>query len=148
MSEKKPTILFYPMPLWGHVMPMRGMMKEFVRRGHRVIVYATDEFRDVIGETGAYYVSCNEYWGNKLSTEVSLQDIFLDQLSTRISVEDHFRENIARYSPVIAVFDQAFIWGKQTAKKYGIPFVVSAPTLPFNQKTLSVFWEDLSKHLD
>ena len=34
-------------------MPMRGMMREFVRRGHRVVVYATDEFKDVIEETGA-----------------------------------------------------------------------------------------------
>ena len=81
MAYKKPTILFYPMYLWGHIMPMRGMMREFARRGHRVIVYATDEFKDVIEETGAYYVSCNDIWGDRSSTSLQLADALTRQRS-------------------------------------------------------------------
>ena len=43
-------------------MPMRSMMREFVRRGHRVIVYVNDEFRDIVEETGAQCLSSNKFW--------------------------------------------------------------------------------------
>lgn len=148
MSKKKPTILIYPMYLWGHIMPMRGMMKEFARRGHRVVVYATDEFKDVIEETGAHYVSCNDIWGDRPSTDLSLTDVFVDQIPLRDFVENNFKENLARYASVIAIIDQAFLWGKQAAKKTGMPFVVSSPTIPFNKLSVSYFWEDVFRHID
>ena len=146
--NKKPTILMYPMYLWGHIMPMRGMMKEFARRGHRVIVYATDDFKDVIEETGAHYVSCNDVWGDRPSTNLSLTDVFVDQIPLRDFVENNFKENMARYASAIAIIDQAFLCGKQAAKKTGMPFVVSAPTIPFNKISVSYFWEDVFKHMD
>ena len=148
MLKKKPTILIYPMYLWGHIMPMRGMMREFARRGHRVIVYATDEFKDVIEETGAHYVSCNDIWGDRPSTDLSITDVFVDQIPLRGFVENNFKENLARYASVIAIIDQAFLWGKQTAKKFKVPFVVSSPTIPFNKLSVSYFWEDVFKHMD
>ena len=54
-------IVFFCIPAHGHTNPTLGVVRELVSRGHRVIYYSYEMFRDKIEATGAELIACDDY---------------------------------------------------------------------------------------
>ena len=55
------TIVFFCIPAHGHTNPTLNVVRELTARGHRVVYYSYDDFREKIEGAGAEFVSCNGY---------------------------------------------------------------------------------------
>ena len=54
-------IVFFCIPAHGHTNPTLGVVKELITRGHEVIYYSYEAFREKIEATGAVFVACDEF---------------------------------------------------------------------------------------
>ena len=54
-------IVFFCIPAHGHTNPTLAVVKELVARGHEVWYYSYNLMREKILETGAHFVSCDEF---------------------------------------------------------------------------------------
>ena len=54
-------IFFFSIPAHGHVNPTLPLVRELTARGHRVIYYETEEFREKIEKAGAEFISIEPY---------------------------------------------------------------------------------------
>ena len=52
------TIVFFSIPAQGHVHPTLGVVRELTARGHRVIYYSYEGFREKIRAAGGEFVGC------------------------------------------------------------------------------------------
>ena len=55
------TIVFFCIPAHGHTNPTLNVVRELVSRGHRVVYYSYDDFREKIEDAGAEFHSCNGF---------------------------------------------------------------------------------------
>ena len=54
-------IAWFSIPAYGHTNPTIGVVKELVSRGHEVYYYSFNQFKDVIEDAGAHFISCDEF---------------------------------------------------------------------------------------
>ena len=52
------TIVFFSIPAQGHVHPTLGVVRELTARGHRVVYYSYEGFREKIRAAGGEFVGC------------------------------------------------------------------------------------------
>lgn len=51
-------IVFFSIPAYGHTNPTVEVVRQLVRRGHRVRYYSFEEFRAKLEGAGAEFVPC------------------------------------------------------------------------------------------
>ena len=54
-------IAWFSIPAYGHTNPTIGVVKELVSRGHEVYYYSFNQFKDVIEDAGAHFISCDKF---------------------------------------------------------------------------------------
>ena len=54
-------IVFFSIAAHGHTNPTIQVVHELVSRGHEVIYYSFEEFKEKIEDTGARCICCDEY---------------------------------------------------------------------------------------
>ena len=133
-------IFFFSIPAHGHVNPTLPLVQELTARGHRIIYYETEEFREKTETAGAEFVSIEPYMppAPENVDQLAGKDFaaLIEMVAgTTISLDSRIAEDIAREKPALIVGDSVCFWGKLLAKKYGIPFVCSTTTFAFNQHT-------------
>ena len=131
-------IFFFSIPAHGHVNPTLPFVRELTARGHRVVYYETEEFRERIEATGAQFVSVEPYMppAPKNIDRVAGKDFaaLIDMVArTTIALDARIAEDIAREKPDLIIGDSVCFWGKLLAGKHGIPFVCSTTSFAFNQ---------------
>lgn len=138
-------IVFFSIPAHGHTNPTLGVVKELVSRGHEVWYYSFDMFREKIEATGATFISCDEYHGEKpLSPQEAARvgkDLVLSTrllVDTTLAMDDMVCAHMERLKPDCIVGDSMAVWGKAVAVKLDIPFVCSTTTFAFNRYSAKI----------
>ena len=148
------TIVFFGIPAHGHTNPTLNVVRELKVRGHRVVYYSYDEFREKIEDAGAEFISCNgndaqlhltKEEGAKIGADLALSTRVL--VDTTLSLDEPVCRAMERLKPDCIVADSMAVWGKAVAKKLGIPFVCSTTTFAFNKESAKIMPHSLRETL-
>ena len=148
------TIVFFCIPAHGHTNPTLNLVRELTARGHRVVYYSYDEFREKIEDAGAKFISCNgndaqlhltKEEGAKIGADLALSTRVL--VDTTLSLDEPVCRAMERLKPDCIVADSMAVWGKAVAKKLGIPFVCSTTTFAFNKESAKIMPHSLRETL-
>ena len=148
------TIVFFCIPAHGHTNPTLNVVRELTARGHRVVYYSYDEFREKIEDAGAEFISCNgndaqlhltKEEGAKIGADLALSTRVL--VDTTLSLDEPVCRAMERLKPDCIVADSMAVWGKAVAKKLGIPFVSSTTTFAFNKESAKIMPHSLRETL-
>lgn len=131
-------IFFFSIPAHGHVNPTLPVVQALVLRGHRVIYYETEEFRDKVTAAGAEFISIEQYMppAPENIDKIAGKDFpaLIEMVaSTTLALEQRIADDVTRENPALIVGDSVCFWGRLLAKKHGIPFVCSTTTFAFNE---------------
>lgn len=143
MAARPAHIAVFSVPAHGHVNPSLGLVRELVRRGHRV-TYANDpSFADVIEPTGATLVP----YASTLLSVPTPADVVGGRrlfLAEAIAALPRLRAAYADDPADLVVHDLAGFAGAVLAREWGVPAVQLWPTLvPWEG-----FEEDNAEQLD
>lgn len=133
-------IFFFSIPAHGHVNPTLPLVHELTVRGHRVLYYETEEFREKIEAAGAEFVSIEKYMppAPENIDKVAGKDFasLIDMVArTTVALQERIAQDILAHRPALIISDSVCFWGKLLAKKHGIPFICSTTTFAFNRHT-------------
>ncbi len=138
-------IVFFCIPAHGHTNPTLGVVKELTARGHEILYYSYEPFREKIEAAGAAFFPCEEYDAQLHLTEAEGARVGADlALSTRVLVDTTLAldevvcREMERLRPDCIVADSMAVWGKAVAGKLGIPFVCSTTTFAFNKHSAKI----------
>ena len=146
------TIVFFCIPAHGHTNPTLNVVRELTARGHRVVYYSYDAFREKVEDAGAEFVSCNgkdaqlnltREEGAKIGSDLALSTRVL--VDTTLSLDEPVCREMEQLKPDCIVADSMAVWGKAVAKKLGIPFVCSTTTFAFNKESAKIMPHSLKE---
>lgn len=131
-------IFFFSIPAHGHVNPTLPLVRELTSRGHRIIYYETEEFREKIEAAGAQFVCVEPYMppAPKNIDQIAGKDFaaLIEMVAeTTLALDERIAQDIAQKKPDLIIGDSVCFWGRLLAKKHGVPFICSTTTFAFNQ---------------
>lgn len=134
-------IAFFNVPAAGHTNPTIAVTDKLVKRGHEVWYYSFDVFREKIEQTGATFISCDEYMTVSVS---EIEELLVEDfaalaemaIDTTVNMEEKVHEELSEFQPDCVIYDSLCIWGQLYAKKFGIPYVCSTTTLAMNKHSV------------
>ncbi len=138
-------IVFFCIPAHGHTNPTLGVVRELVSRGHQVWYYSYNSMKDKISDTGAVFVSCDDYDaeqrlsakdGARIGKDLAFSTKIL--VDTTLALDDTICADMLKLKPDCIVADSMATWGKAIAIKLGIPFVSSTTTFAFNKYSAKI----------
>ncbi|MBP3684773.1 MAG: glucosyltransferase [Oscillospiraceae bacterium] len=147
-------IIFFNIPAHGHTNPTLNVVRELVSRGHEVLYYSYDLFKEKIEATGATFVSCDSYdtqlqlspkQAARMGKDLSLSTKVL--VDTTLALGDAITQELIQLRPDCIVADSMALWGKAIARKLDIPFVSSTTTFAFNQHSAGLLKQSLGDFL-
>ena len=145
-------IVFFCIPAHGHTNPTLGVVRELTARGHEVLYYSYEAFREKIEAAGAKFIACDAYDTElRLTPEEAVRlgkDLALSTrvlVDTTLSLDDMVCREMEALKPDCIVADSMAVWGKAVAWKLGIPFVSSTTTFAFNQYSAKIMKQSLSQ---
>lgn len=145
-------IVFFCIPAHGHTNPTLGVVRELTARGHEVLYYSYEPFREKIEAAGARFVACDAFDAEMHLTPEEAKLIGSDlALSTRVlvdttlSLDDMVCREMERLRPDCIVADSMAVWGKAVALKLGIPFVSSTTTFAFNRHSAKIMKQSFAQ---
>ena len=133
------TVFWFCIPAFGHTNPSIEVVRELIRRGHRVRYYSFADFRERIEGTGAEFVPCDEYLppidekAERRLRRVSTTEMSVQSFETTARMDAMLAADVKAYTPDLIVSDSVAFWGKLAAMKHGIPYVSSTTTFAFNR---------------
>lgn len=147
-------IVFFCIPAHGHTNPTLGVVRELVSRGHQVWYYSYELMRQKIEDTGAIFVSCDEFdtqqhLSPRDAARVGKDLAFSTKIlvDTTLALDEPVCREMERLEPDCIVADSMAVWGKAIARKLGIPFVSSTTTFAFNQHSARVMKQSIGQML-
>lgn len=138
-------IIFFCIPAHGHTNPTLEVVRELVNRGHEVLYYSYETFREKIEGTGAKFVACDKYDveqslspedGARIGKDLAFSTKVL--VDTTLALDEMVCRELEELKPDVVVADSMAVWGKAVAMKKGIPFVSSTTTFAFNQHSAKI----------
>lgn len=145
-------IVFFCIPAHGHTNPTLGVVRELTARGHEVLYYSYEPFREKIQAAGARFVACDAFdaemrltpeEGKRIGSDLALSTRVL--VDTTLSLDDMVCREMERLRPDCIVADSMAVWGKAVAWKLGIPFVSSTTTFAFNQHSAKLMKQSIGQ---
>ena len=147
-------IVFFCIPAHGHTNPTLNVVRELTARGHRVVYYSYDDFREKLEDAGAEFISCNGFdaqmhltreEGAKVGSDLALSARVL--VDTTLALDEPVCRQMEQLKPDCIVADSMAVWGKAVAKKLGIPYVCSTTTFAFNRESAKIMPHSLKETL-
>ena len=145
-------IVFFCIPAFGHTNPTLQVVKELISQGHQVIYYSYNLLKEKIENTGAKFISCDDYDmeqklskedTSKLGSDLAFSTKIL--VDTTLALDEKVCTEMKQIQPDCIVADSMAIWGKFIALKLGIPFVSSTTTFAFNQHSAKIMKQSFSQ---
>ena len=145
-------IVFFCIQAHGHTNPTLGVVRELVSLGHEVLYYSYNMLKEKIENTGAKFVSCDDYDmeqklspedGARLGKDLAFSTKIL--VDTTLALDDMVCSQIKELQPDCIVADSMAIWGKCVALKFGIPFISSTTTFAFNQHSAKIMKQSIGQ---
>ena len=144
------TIVFFSIPAQGHVHPTLGVVRELTARGHRVIYYSYEGFREKIRAAGGEFVGCESLDPTMGLTRQVGSDLALSTrvlVDTLLALDEPVCREMERLRPDCIVGDSMAVWAKTAAQKLGIPYVCSMTTFAFNRESAKIMPHSLKDTL-
>ena len=134
------AIFFFSLPAHGHVNPTLPLVRELTARGHRVLYYDVEAFREKIEAAGAQLVPIDAYMPptpQDLDRRVGKDFASLIEMAAdlTLSLNERVAQDVAEHHPACVVGDSVCIWGKLLARRHGLPFICSTTTFAFNDQS-------------
>ena len=134
------AIFFFSLPAHGHVNPTLPLVRELTSRGHRVLYYDVEAFREKIEAAGAQFVPIDAYMppapedidrraGKDFASMIEMA------ADLTLSLNERVAQDVAEHHPACVVGDSVCIWGKLLARRHGLPFICSTTTFAFNDQS-------------
>ncbi len=143
-------IVFFCIPAHGHTNPTLGVVRQLISRGHEVWYYSYNMMKQKIEDTGAVFVSCDDFdTEQKLEAKDSARigkDIAFSTkvlVDTTLALDDKVCKDMEILKPDCIVADSMALWGKAVALKLGIPFVCSTTTFAFNKYSSKILKQSI-----
>ncbi len=145
-------IVFFCIPAHGHTNPTLGVVRALTQRGHEVLYYSYEPFREKIEAAGAKFLSCEAYdaqmhlteeEGARVGSDIALSTKVL--VDTTLALDSPVCAEMARLKPDCIVADSMAVWGKAVARKLGIPFVCSTTTFAFNKHSAKIMKQSIGE---
>ncbi|MTI58914.1 MAG: glycosyl transferase family 1 [Firmicutes bacterium] len=133
------TIIFFGVPAHGHINPTLPIVEELITRGKRIIYYCTEDFKDIIENSGALFRPYKIGIMNKNNKLISKNFISLTRsiLESTDDIINHHLEEVKGENPVCIVHDSFCTWGRCIAKVLNIRAVCSTTIFPIGKKFLN-----------
>lgn len=121
------TYLFVTLPAYGHVNPSLAIAQELVGRGHRVIYYLPEEFRESVEATGATF----RPYESKLMKHIAVMSPMLGEESRLVlpQVLDRMRAD----APDVIVHEPVCVWSRIVVQLLQVPAISLRPTYAMNE---------------
>ncbi len=143
-------IAFFCIPAHGHTNPTLEVVRELTARGHEVLYYSYEPFREKIEAAGARFFPCETYdaemhltekEGARVGSDLALSARVL--VDTTLALDDVVCAEMKKWKPDCIVADSMAVWGKAVARKLDIPFVCSTTTFAFNRHSARIMKQGL-----
>jgi MGT family glycosyltransferase len=126
------AFLFFNVPTTGHVDPTLPLAADLVQRGHEVVYFLTEAYRERVEETGASYRAYDgigpDYF-DAVSRRFNPARLATQLAETAVSLQRSLHEATTRLSPQIVVYDSMCPWGRIVARQARLPAVASMALL-------------------
>ena len=134
------AIFFFSLPAHGHVNPTLPLVRELTSRGHRVLYYDVEAFREKIEAAGAQFVPIDAYMPpapEDIDRRAGKDFASLIEMAAdlTLALDERVAQDVAGYHPSCVVGDSVCIWGKLLARRHGLPFICSTTTFAFNDQS-------------
>ena len=134
------AIFFFSLPAHGHVNPTLPLVRELTSRGHRVLYYDVEAFREKIEAAGAQLVPIDAYMPpapEDIDRRAGKDFASLIEMAAdlTLSLNERVAQDVAEHHPACVVGDSVCIWGKLLARRHGLPFICSTTTFAFNDQS-------------
>ena len=134
------AIFFFSLPAHGHVNPTLPLVRELTSRGHRVLYYDVEAFREKIEAAGAQFVPIDAYMPpapEDIDRRAGKDFASLIEMAAdlTLSLNERVAQDVAVHHPACVVGDSVCIWGKLLARRHGLPFICSTTTFAFNDQS-------------
>ena len=134
------AIFFFSLPAHGHVNPTLPLVRELTSRGHRVLYYDVEAFREKIEAAGAQLVPIDAYMPpapEDIDRRAGKDFASLIEMAADLTLSLHERvaQDVAEHHPACVVGDSVCIWGKLLARRHGLPFICSTTTVAVNDQS-------------
>ncbi len=127
--------VFFNTPAYGHVNPTLMVVKEIVDRGGQVDYYCSENFREIIEQTGSMFLPIpndlikNEHWEN-----FNLLAVGADLMKSTAVILPRLLEKAQSKNYDYILVDFFSPWGRIIAEKLGLPVVVFFPCFALHKK--------------
>ncbi len=121
-------------------------------RGHEVLYYSYEAFREKIEGAGAKFIPCDDYDveqnlkpedAARVGKDLAFSTRIL--VDTTLALDDMVCKEMQRLKPDCIVADSMAVWGKAVALKMGIPFVSSTTTFAFNRHSAKILKQSIGE---
>jgi MGT family glycosyltransferase len=130
-------VLFFGLPVHGHLNPTLPLVRELTGRGEEVIYLSTDEHSARIASTGAKYCAYRNGFLPELGSVARRMDelAWLFMRTTSEVLADEL-ESYRGEQPDYVITDSVAPWGHWVGEILGVPVVTSVPTFAFNRHVI------------
>lgn len=116
-------IAYVGLPAHGHTNPTLPVMKELVARGHEVLYYNAESFRDKVTPTGADFRAYPEPMPTEREISEALVELvnaslMLSRLSAPLA--HWLTDELGREQPDLVIYDSTTMWGYIAARSLGV----------------------------
>jgi MGT family glycosyltransferase len=133
-------------PASGHVNPTLPVVAELVRRGERVVYYATQPFRDKIESTGAEFRAlADQSMFERNLAKGGILGGMAGLIETAEEILPALLQQVQQDAPDYLLVEAHALWGNLLAQILGLPAVTLCSMFAMNERLLSV--HDLAGHL-
>lgn len=137
MTRPPARVLFYSLPLHGHVNPSLPLVRELVRRGDDITYVGTDGFANDIAGTGARFIGYrNTYLSGMASAPLRTEELVWLLMQTTGEVLDAELDAARALAPDYVITDSVAPWGIWIGLMLGVPIACSVSTFAFNRAFL------------
>lgn len=135
-----PKALFFNVPAHGHINPSLPLVAELTRRGHEIIYFTTENYRQRIEATGAsvrvYDGVEGDYFEARGLDGSIPQKAGLALLTTTKTILPALLEAVNQTKPDYILYDCMCPWGYFVAQIMRLPAVSSASLMPLSPRVM------------